>query len=112
MRAEAIGRSGRRWFACERPWPSSYFSGFTSPGAENDLHEVRFAILTKHEGGFSLIPVFVATTRFAHNGRVCANVPMHTGVVVNHGHFLTATILSGSDLVATQLYVYGYLAHA
>jgi hypothetical protein len=89
----------------------AYFSGFTSPGAENDLLEIRFAILTEHPGGgFSQIPVFVATTRFAHDGSVGGNVAMHTGFVVNHGHFLTATILQGSDLIATQLYVYGYLA--
>ncbi|MEP7049166.1 MAG: hypothetical protein ABJB12_02385 [Pseudomonadota bacterium] len=59
--------------------------------------------------GFTQDILFITTALFSPNGSIGGNVTLHSGFVVPHGRYL-ASDLFDLELVATEIFVYGYLA--
>jgi hypothetical protein len=86
----------------------AYYSRFTHPEAPGDLTRIMLGLLTVAGNSWSQGQLFVAAPSFSQNGSIGGNVTMQSGFVISHGHYLTVSLLD-SELVATYIYVYGYL---
>jgi hypothetical protein len=86
----------------------AYYSDFTKPEAAGDLTRVSLGYLQVMPSGFSQGLIFMTTAVFAKNGSIGGNVTLHTGFVIPNGRYLTVNLYD-SELVSTDLYVYGYL---
>jgi len=89
----------------------AFYSRFTNPEPPGHMTRLDLGIATVHpDGSWGQLPVFVTAPVFSANGSYGGNVPMHTGFAVRHGHYLVISFLD-SELVATYVYVYGYLTN-
>jgi hypothetical protein len=75
----------------------AYYSSFTKPRAPGDISRLFLGYVDVHP-----------TPVFSQNGAIGGNVTLHTGFVMPHGRYLSVD-LDDFDLVATELFVYGYL---
>jgi hypothetical protein len=86
----------------------AYYSSFTKPRAPGDLARLFLGYVQVTPTGLSQGLIFVTTPIFAQNGAIGGNVTLHTGFVIPHGRYLSVD-LDDFELVATELFVYGYL---
>jgi hypothetical protein len=86
----------------------AYHSRFTQPEPPGNMSEIRLGLLTVTSTSLSQGNLFITAPVFSQNGAIGGNVTMHSGFVIPHGHYLTVTLFD-LELVATYLYVYGYL---
>jgi hypothetical protein len=87
----------------------AFFSAFTNPEAAGNLTRLVLGFLHVLQDGWSQGVIFVTTPIFSQNGSIGGNVTMRSGFVIPHGRYLTVDLFD-SELVETEVFVYGYLA--